>query len=86
MAKVEIYTTTMCPYCTRALSLLQAKNVIFEQIDITTSSDLRRAMRCRSGGRTSVPQIFINNKHIGGCSDLITLELAGHLETLLEKG
>lgn len=84
MTKVEIYTTLMCPYCTRALQLLRKKEIVFEQIDVSMDSDLRQSMRCRAGGRSSVPQIFIDDKHIGGCDDLIALELAGHLEILLK--
>ena len=85
MAKVEIYTSMMCPYCCRAVGLLQAKNVRFEQIDVSTSSELRQAMRSRAGGRTSVPQIFIDDEHIGGCDDLFALESAGHLDALLNQ-
>jgi len=83
MAKVEIYTSVMCPYCTRALALLKAKNIAFEQIDVSMSSALRQTMRSRAGGRTSVPQIFIDDTHIGGCDDLMALESAGHLDALL---
>ena len=83
MAKVEIYTSIMCPYCSRALALLRAKNIAFEQIDVSMSSDLRQAMRSRAAGRTSVPQIFIDGKHIGGCDELMALESAGHLDALL---
>ena len=83
MAKVEIYTSIMCPYCRRALVLLRAKNIVFEQIDVSMSTVLRQAMRSRAGGRTSVPQIFIDNEHIGGCDELIALESAGHLDAFL---
>ena len=83
MAKVEIYTTIACPFCTRAVNLLTAKNIDFEKIDVTLSTAKRRAMRIRSNGQTSVPQIFINNDHIGGCDDLFRLDQAGHLDKLL---
>ena len=83
MAKVEIYTSIMCPYCSRALALLRAKNIAFEQIDVSMSSDLRQAMRSRAAGRTSVPQIFIDDEHIGGCDELMALESGGHLDALL---
>ena len=83
MAKVEIYTSIMCPYCSRAVRLLQSKNVTFEQIDVSISTELRQAMRSRAGGRTSVPQIFICDEHIGGCDDLFALDSAGHLDALL---
>ena len=82
MAKVEIYTSIMCPYCSRALALLRSKNIVFEQIDVSMNSDLRQAMRSRAAGRTSVPQIFIDDEHIGGCDELIALESAGHLDAL----
>ena len=83
MAKVEIYTTLACPYCTRAVSLLSAKNIDFEKIDVTLSTAKRHAMRIRSNGQTSLPQIFINDDHIGGCDDLFRLHQTGHLDKLL---
>lgn len=83
MAKVEIYTTIACPFCTRAVNLLTAKNIDFEKIDVTLSTAKRQAMRIRSNGQTSVPQIFINNDHIGGCDDLFRLDQAGQLDKLL---
>ena len=83
MAKVEIYTTIACPFCTRAVSLLSAKNIDFEKIDVTLSTAKRRAMRIRSNGQTSVPQIFINDNHIGGCDDLFRLDQSGRLDKLL---
>ncbi|MDC0476780.1 glutaredoxin 3 [Alphaproteobacteria bacterium] len=83
MVKVEIYTSIMCPYCSRALSLLRTKDIVFEQIDVSMSDDLRQFMRRRAGGRTSVPQIFIDDEHIGGCDELVALESAGHLDAFL---
>ena len=85
MAKVEIYTSIMCPYCSRAVGLLQSKKVNFEQIDVSMSGVLRQTMRSRAGGRKSVPQIFINDEHIGGCDDLMALESAGDLDALLNR-
>lgn len=85
MAKVEIYTSIMCPYCNHAVRLLQSKNIIFEQIDVSMNSALRQKMRVRSGGNTSVPQIFIDDNHIGGCEDLMALEVAGQLDALLKR-
>ena len=85
MAKVEIYTSIMCPYCSRAVGLLQSKNICFEQIDVSMSGALRQTMRSRAGGRTSVPQIFIDDEHIGGCDDLVALESAGNLDALLSS-
>ncbi|MGC6454418.1 MAG: glutaredoxin 3 [Candidatus Puniceispirillaceae bacterium] len=83
MAKVEIYTGMMCGYCMRALRLLDSKNVDYDQIDVSLSSDLRAKMRSRAGGSNSVPQIFIDGEHIGGCRELYALENAGHLDGLL---
>ena len=85
MAKVEIYTSILCPHCSHAVRLLRSKNVNFEQIDISMNSALRQSMRARAGGQTSVPQIFIDNEHIGGCDDLVTLESGGHLDILLKR-
>lgn len=83
MPKVEIYTGMMCGYCTRALRLLDSKDVVYRQIDVSMSADLRAEMRSRAGGRTSVPQIFIDDAHIGGCSELYDLEGSGRLDELL---
>ena len=85
MAKIEIYTSIMCPHCSRAVRLLQSKNVNFEQIDVSMNSGLRQSMRLRAGGVASVPQIFIDNEHIGGCDDLMALEFAGRLDALINK-
>lgn len=82
MAKVEIYTSIICPYCIHAVNILTNKNIDFEQIDITTRNDLRETMCSRANGSTSVPQIFIDGTHIGGCNELVTLDSAGHLEKL----
>ena len=83
-AKVEIYTTGWCPYCSRARQLLAAKNVEFEEIDVEARPQAREEMIARSGRRT-VPQIFINQTHVGGCDDLIALDEAGGLEPLLQE-
>jgi len=83
MAKVEIYTAMACPFCTRAVKLLTAKNISFEEIDVTLSLAKRQAMKRRANGKTSVPQVFINDDHIGGCDDLFALDQAGHLDRLL---
>ncbi len=83
MAKIEIYTQFFCPYCARALKLLRTKNVEFEEIDAPNGSDARKAATERSGGKTSVPQIFIDGKAIGGCDDLVALDRAGKLDELL---
>jgi glutaredoxin 3 len=83
MAKVEIYTKFLCPYCARALSLLRSKPVEIEEIDITMSSAKRTEMVGRANGRTTVPQIFIDGRHIGGSDDLAALDSAGGLDPLL---
>ena len=83
MAKIEIYTAMACPFCTRAVKLLASKNIAFEEIDVTLNSAKRQSMRSRANGRTSVPQIFINDDHIGDCNDLFALDRAGYLDKLL---
>ena len=79
---IEIYTTPTCPFCHAAKDLLRAKSVSFEEIAVV-DPDKRAAMSSRADGRTSVPQIFINGIHIGGCDDLYMLEETGKLKTLL---
>lgn len=83
MAKVEIYTKFLCPYCSRATALLRGKGVNFDEIDITMSSSLRQEMLARADGRTTVPQVFIDGKHIGGSDDLAALDAGGGLDPLL---
>jgi len=83
MAEVELYTTMFCPYCTRARALLQRKKVEFVDIDIAEQSGRRAEMIRRAGGRTTVPQIFIDGEHIGGCDELVALDRAGGLDAKL---
>lgn len=83
MARVEIYTTAFCPFCHRAVQLLKKKGVEFEQIDVTSDSEGRRVMTERAEGRHTVPQIFIDDKGIGGCDDLFELDFDGELDGLL---
>ena len=83
MARVEIYSTMFCPYCARAKSLLSRKGVKFENIDIMMEPDKRDEMLKRAGGRTSVPQIFIDGQHVGGSDDLAALDRAGKLDPML---
>lgn len=83
MAEVELYTTAWCPFCTRARSLLQKKGVAFVDIDIDAEPDRRSEMIRRAGGRTSVPQIFINGEHIGGSDELAALDRQGRLDAKL---
>jgi glutaredoxin 3 len=86
MAEVEMYTTMFCPYCTRARALLQKKGVAFVDVDIAEDPERRGEMIQRAGGRATVPQIFINGEHIGGCDDLVALDRAGKLDPKLEIG
>ena len=86
MARVEIYTKFLCPYCTRAKKLLGEKGVDFEEYDITTDSHKRAEMMQRANGRYTVPQIFIDNRHVGGSDDLAALEREGQLDPLLQAG
>ena len=85
MATVEIYTTLMCPFCSRALSLLRQKGVDYKEVDVTFRPKLRRAMAERAGAR-SVPQIWIDDRHIGGCDELHALDAAGELDPMLAQG
>ena len=83
MPPITIYTTRFCPYCHAAKDLLRKKGAAFEEIDVTSDRSGREAMSARSEGRTSVPQIFIGEQHIGGCDDLHHLDRQGKLDSLL---
>jgi glutaredoxin 3 len=83
VAKVQVYTTNYCPYCFRAKALLQHKGVAFEEIDVTDDQALRDKMVKLAGGRRTVPEIFINDKIIGGYDELRALEDDGKLDELL---
>lgn len=84
MAKIEIYTKFMCPFCIRALDLFKKKGV--DVVDMEASRDqAKRAEMNERSGRNTFPQIFIDGKHIGGCDDLIALERSGGLDPLLGK-
>ena len=85
MAEVELYTTMFCPYCARARVLLERKSVSYTNIDIIEQPERRDEMIRRAGGRTSVPQIFINGEHIGGSDELVALERAGELDATLRS-
>lgn len=84
MAEIEIYTQPGCPYCSRAMHLLDSKGAAFREIDAPHGTKERLESRERSGGRTSVPQIFIDGRHIGGCDDLMALDAKGGLDPLLQ--
>jgi glutaredoxin 3 len=83
MAEVEMYTTMFCPYCSRARALLRNKGVGYVDIDIAEKPSRRSEMIQRAGGRTTVPQIFIDGEHIGGCDELVALDRVGKLDTKL---
>lgn len=83
-ANIEIYTWSMCPFCVRAKALLNKKGAEFTEYCIDGDEDARDKMAKRSRGRRSLPQIFINDEHIGGCDDLYDLERQGRLNMLLE--
>jgi glutaredoxin 3 len=83
MVRVEIYTKFLCSYCWRAKQLLESKGVTFEEYDITMGGPKRAEMLERANGRTTVPQIFIDDRHVGGSDDLAELERNGQLDPML---
>jgi len=80
---VEIYTKSFCPYCWRAKALLDSKGVAYKEIAVDFGGAERQAMIQRSNGRTTVPQIFIGERHVGGCDDLMALDRAGKLDPMI---
>lgn len=84
MAEIIIYSKDYCPYCVRAKNLLLQKKQTFTEIKIDLHPELRGEMISKSNGRTTVPQIFINGQHVGGCDDLYALEHQGTLDELLK--
>jgi glutaredoxin 3 len=82
-AQVEIYTWSRCPFCIRAKELLSEKGVDYQEYCIDGDETARDKMRQRASGRSSVPQIFIDDRHVGGCDDLYALESNGELDSLL---
>ncbi|PMB43965.1 glutaredoxin 3 [Fischerella thermalis CCMEE 5205] len=85
-AKVEIYTWSTCPFCIRAKSLLKRKGVDFTEYNIDGDEAARDKMAQRASGRRSLPQIFIDNVHVGGCDDIYALDARGQLDNLLASG
>jgi glutaredoxin 3 len=85
VAKIEVYTTEYCPFCTSAKALLRNKGVAFEEIDVSGDPALRERMVARAGGRRTVPEIFINDRIIGGFEELRALDLQGELDALLAE-
>ncbi|MCP2731181.1 glutaredoxin 3 [Limnofasciculus baicalensis] len=84
--KVEIYTWSRCPFCIRAKALLNDKGVEFTEYCIDGDEEARKTMAVRANGGSSLPQIFINDRHIGGCDDLFDLDYRGELDPLLQTG
>lgn len=83
MAKIEVYTKAFCPYCTRAKTLLDRKGAHFSEIDVTMDRAGFDAMVARAGGRRTVPQVFIDDRHVGGSDDLAALDAKGELDALI---
>ena len=83
-AEVEIYTTMFCGFCWKAKGLLESKGVPFKEYDVSSDAGLRKVMKDRSNGGRTVPQIFIDGKHVGGCDELHALERQGSLNPMLE--
>jgi len=82
---VEIYTKTFCPYCWRAKQLLDSKGVEYREISVDYGGEVREQMIVRANGRTTVPQIFIREHHVGGCDDLFALDRTGRLDELISR-
>ena len=83
MVRIEIYTSPLCGFCYQAKTLLNRKGVNFDEIDVAAHPDRKKEMMERANGRHTVPQIFINDAHIGGCDDLFSLDSEGKLDPLL---
>ncbi|HEU4519535.1 MAG TPA: glutaredoxin 3 [Microvirga sp.] len=84
MAPITIYTKGWCPYCSAAKDLLRRKGAAFEEIDVERVAGARAEMIQKAGGRSTVPQIFVGQRHVGGCDDLYALDGRGELEALLQ--
>ncbi|MDP5135942.1 glutaredoxin 3 [Rheinheimera baltica] len=83
MSKVTIYTKAYCPYCVRAKHVLDSKGVGYHEIRIDEQPELRPEMIALAGGKSTVPQIFVGSRHIGGCDDMLSLDANGQLDPLL---
>ena len=86
MPDVEIYTGPLCGFCHRARRLLAGKGVAFREIDLERAPERRAEMIARAGGRTTVPQVFVDGRHVGGSDDLARLDAEGELDRLLGLG
>lgn len=84
-ASVRIYTTSFCPYCDRAKALLRKRDIPYEELDVSGDAERRAWLVQASGGRRTVPQIFIDDRPIGGCDDLYALDRSGELERLVRR-
>ncbi|MGB1875721.1 MAG: glutaredoxin 3 [Rhodospirillaceae bacterium] len=85
MADIEIYSSPICGFCYRAKSLLDQKGASFQEIDVLMNGERKKEMMERAGGRHTVPQIFINDMHVGGCDELYALDRTGELDKLLSE-
>ncbi|ABF53502.1 glutaredoxin 3 [Sphingopyxis alaskensis] len=85
MARIEVYTKAFCPYCTRAKRLLDGKGADFSEIDVTMDRAGFDAMVARAGGRRTVPQVFIDDRHVGGSDELAALDAKGELDALIGR-
>ena len=83
MPQITVYSGPNCPYCVRAKALLQKKGAAFDAVDVKADPAKLEEMMQRSGGRKTIPQIFIGDRHVGGCDDLYALDAAGQLDGLL---
>ncbi|EIL94227.1 MULTISPECIES: glutaredoxin 3 [Rhodanobacter] len=86
MSKIEVYSTAVCPYCVSAKNLLKSKGLEWTEVRVDADPAQRDAMLARSGGRRTVPQIFVNDQHVGGYDDLVAADRSGKLAQLLEQG
>lgn len=84
MPKIEVYSTAVCPYCVAAKNLLKARGLEWTEVRIDTDATQRDTMLARSGGRRTVPQIFINEQHVGGYDELLAADRSGKLKQMLE--
>ncbi len=84
MSKIIIYTTDICPYCVRAKDLLKSKGLEYKEINVTNDHKAREQLIHKANGQRTVPQIFIGDKHIGGCDDLIEINNSGKLDKMVK--
>jgi len=85
MTQATLYSKDYCPYCVKAKGLLKRRNISFTEIDISQDEKLQQEMIAKSGGRKTVPQIFIGETHVGGCDDLFALDASGKLDALIKN-